>query len=470
MGILRGRDQHKPSHHRLENLRLHRDGAHGDRSRAGSPAAEPLIGYTEFRTDLPGGRHANVATMRAVVVGLRRDRPAADRRGVEPRAGFLDAVRGLVAGRSPGDRRPRLGEPRQRPLGGGAPAIPIQRRRLAVRHEPGQPRHRTAPRTSRRSTGSASTTPASSSGRTIRSKLGFQAIIDGNSHPFRMDRDGTNKHDLTKDSKEFAYGFSASKDGAPDRLSQELPGLRGRCRRLERPQDRDRPALQLRAQWSADGKHLLFVAGEHYNCHPYVVRADGTGLRKLADRGGYRGVIEFLDVPDFHGGSSDIPAWSADGTAVYYTAKVGANVELFRVGARRRERTPDANRRRFAPLPPDAVIRRPMAGLWIEAEWRPATPRHAARGPLRATPHGPRTGPRGHVAPLATDAREVTCRVPDARPQSRAHLMGMSYRMKPRTSPTFLWVWHSAHLFMTTGTTVAASSRRSFPSPTTRSK
>ncbi len=28
-----------------------------------------------------------------------------------------------------------------------------------------------------------------------------------------MDRDGKNKHDLTKDSKEFAYGFSASKDG-----------------------------------------------------------------------------------------------------------------------------------------------------------------------------------------------------------------------------------------------------------------
>src|SRR5438876_831725 len=44
-------------------------------------------------------------------------------------------------------------------------------------------------------------------------KLGFQAIIDGNSHPFRMDRDGRNKRDLTSDSKEFAYGFGASPDG-----------------------------------------------------------------------------------------------------------------------------------------------------------------------------------------------------------------------------------------------------------------
>ena len=43
-------------------------------------------------------------------------------------------------------------------------------------------------------------------------KLGFQAIVDGNSHPFQMDRDGKNKRDLTKDSQEFTYGFSASPD------------------------------------------------------------------------------------------------------------------------------------------------------------------------------------------------------------------------------------------------------------------
>jgi len=83
--------------------------------------------------------------------------------------------------------------------------------------------------------------------------------------------------------------------------------------------------------WSPDGKWVLFVSGEHYNCHPYLVRADGTGLRKLADRGGYRGVIEFLDVYDFHGGSSDTPVWSLDGKAVFYTTKVGESVELFRV-------------------------------------------------------------------------------------------------------------------------------------------
>src|SRR5438093_609647 len=30
----------------------------------------PVIGYTEFRTDLKGGRHANVRTMRAVLVNV----------------------------------------------------------------------------------------------------------------------------------------------------------------------------------------------------------------------------------------------------------------------------------------------------------------------------------------------------------------------------------------------------------------
>ena len=51
------------------------------RAKAEPPGTNPLIGYTEFRTDLPGGRHANVATMRAAVVGDGRHRPAAHRRG-----------------------------------------------------------------------------------------------------------------------------------------------------------------------------------------------------------------------------------------------------------------------------------------------------------------------------------------------------------------------------------------------------
>ena len=69
----------------------------------------------------------------------------------------------------------------------------------------------------------------------------------------------------------------------------------------------------------------------HHQSNPYIVRRDGTGLRKLADRNGYWGSILFLDVLDYHEGSSDVPVWSTDGKSVFYTAQVGKAVELFQV-------------------------------------------------------------------------------------------------------------------------------------------
>jgi Tol biopolymer transport system component len=62
-----------------------------------------------------------------------------------------------------------------------------------------------------------------------------------------------------------------------------------------------------------------------------VVRSDGTGLRKLADRGDYSGSFEPLKHPDFHSAGSDLPVWSPDSQWVYFTAQVGPAVELMRV-------------------------------------------------------------------------------------------------------------------------------------------
>jgi Tol biopolymer transport system component len=161
-------------------------------------------------------------------------------------------------------------------------------------------------------------------------QLGFQAIVGGNSHPFRMDRDGRHKRDLTEGSPEFAYGFSASPDGRRIAYHKSyqvyLADADGsNAHKVET----DKP-FNFAPQWSPDGRHVLFLAGEHYDCHPHVVEADGSWLRKLADRRGYTGVIAFLDVPDFHGGSSDVPTWAVDSAGVFFTAKVDANVELFR--------------------------------------------------------------------------------------------------------------------------------------------
>src|SRR5262249_35598031 len=90
-----------------------------------------------------------------------------------------------------------------------------------------------------------------------KSKLGFQALIEGNSHPFRMNRDGTHKRDLTKDSKEFAYGFNASPDGKRIAYHKSyqvfLADADGRnARRLDTGQP-----FNFVPQWSPDGTSVL---------------------------------------------------------------------------------------------------------------------------------------------------------------------------------------------------------------------
>ena len=203
-----------------------------------------------------------------------------------------------------------------------------------------------------------------------------------------MDRDGKNKRDLTEGSREFAYGFNASPDGRRIAYHKSYKVYIADADGSNAREVVTGLPFNFVPQWSADGKHLLFVAGEHYNCHPHVVRADGTGLRKLADRGGYRGVVEFLDVPDFHGGSSDVPVWSTDGSSVFYTARVGANVELFQATLDGRNEQLTRTPGRLAALSPTTLARRTLAGFRLEARRHPAALRACGFriGPFAGSP------------------------------------------------------------------------------------
>ena len=162
-------------------------------------------------------------------------------------------------------------------------------------------------------------------------KLGFNPLINGIAKPFVMDIDGRNKKDLSSGTEGFTYGYSASPDGKSISYHKNYQVyIADADGTSERHIDTGNP-FNFAPQWSPDGRMLLFVSGEHYNCHPYVVQSDGTRLRKLADRQGYTGVMTTIDVYNFHGGSSDVPVWSKDGKWVYYTAKVGESTELMRV-------------------------------------------------------------------------------------------------------------------------------------------
>jgi Tol biopolymer transport system component len=291
---------------------------------------DALVGYTELRTNLSGGRHANVVTMRAAVVkadGACR-RPLAVHLTRRPNtwtqfAGWSPDGKTAVIGRGWESAENGKWEEEHKTFRFTADGCLYDCYLLDL--AAGKATNLTAVERVSFYNSGLFFWPGDPT------KLGFQALIDGNSHPFRMDRDGKNKHDLTKESKEFAYGFSASRDGKRIAYHKSYRVYLANADGSDARMVKTGKPFNFAPQWSPDGSAVLFLCGEHYDCHPHVVKADGSGLRKLADRGGYRGVIEFLDVPDFHGGSSDLPAWAADGKSVFYTAKVGKRVELFRV-------------------------------------------------------------------------------------------------------------------------------------------
>jgi hypothetical protein len=257
----------------------------------GDTLPDALIGYTEHRTDLPGGRHANVKTRRAVVV-------KADGTGRRVLAEELTREAGSstqFVGWSPDGKAARLSRSWKSDAVG----------KWEEEHK------------DFRTTGDG-----------VRYDAYLIDLASGKATKETPVED-KKKSELIK---HLVHGLSVSPDGK--RSAFEDPGYRlyladGDGSNAKQVQTGLR--FHLMPSWSPDGLRVLFVAGEHYDCHPHVIKADGTGLKKLAGRNGYRGVIDILDVYDFHDGSSDLPVWAADSKSVFYTAKVGSNVELFRV-------------------------------------------------------------------------------------------------------------------------------------------
>jgi Tol biopolymer transport system component len=319
----------------------------------GQAVTQELVGYTEHRTDLPGGRQANISTSRAMVVKA----DGTERRSLGVELADQTGAWTQFAGWSPDGRTAVV-------LRGWESAQNAQweEEHKTFRFTPegwlvdsylidvatGQAENVTGVERVSFYNSGLFFWPKDSK------KLGFTALIGGNSKPFSMDRDGRNKMDLTANSNGFAYGFSSSPDGSRISYHENYQVYLADADGSNRIHVQTGHPFVFAPSWSPDGKWLLFVSGEHYDCHPHIVKSDGTGLRKLADRGGYRGVTEFLDVPDFHGGSSDVPVWAVDSRSVFYTAQVGQSVELFQVmldGATQRLTNSEAGTSHYHPKP-----------------------------------------------------------------------------------------------------------------------
>jgi Tol biopolymer transport system component len=287
------------------------------------------LGFTVLRTNLPGGRHANTRTMRAMVASLdgTRQREIAADLTIKPDtwtqfAGWSpDGTQAIILS---GWHSPENAawEEEHKTFRFDAKTRLVDS--LLVDVETGKRENPTAVnRVSFYNTGLFYWPKEPN-------RLGFTALIHGESHPYRMDLNGANKVDLTSGAMGFTYGFSSSPDGKRVAYQKDYQVYVADADGSHATQVKTGNPFNFGPTWSADSRWVLFVSGEHHNCHPHVAKADGTGQRKLADRGGHRGVIQFLDVPDFHDGSSDTPCWAVDGHSVFYTAQVGESIELFR--------------------------------------------------------------------------------------------------------------------------------------------
>jgi TolB protein len=252
------------------------------------------IGYTELRTNLPGGRHPNQATMRACLVqadGTKR-RLLAQELTEKPHSWSQ------FTGWSPDGKLAIIVHASNHPDNAA-----LEEKQRDFRFE----------------------------GRAGASYLFNMATEELTNLTASMDLDTRNKKDLAKKLGNLVHGVNISPDGK--RLAYEDRSYRlfladadgGNAQHIKTGH-----SFNFIPMWSGDGNWVLFLAGEHYNCHPHVLRKDGKELRKVGDRKGYKGVVDFLDVPDFHQGSSDLPCWSPDSKWIYYTAKIGKSVEIMR--------------------------------------------------------------------------------------------------------------------------------------------
>ena len=202
-----------------------------------SPQVEPppdlLIGYTELRTNLPGGRYVNDATRRAVVV-------KADGTGRRVLAEELTREAGSstqFGGWSPDGKAARLGR--------------YWKSEEAGKWEEDHKDFRPIGDGVRQDTYLVDLASGKATKQTPVEDKKASALVKNLVHGRSFSPDG--KRSAFEDRAYRLY--LADADGS--NAKQIKTGLR----------------FHLIPSWSPDGAWVLFVAGEHYDCHPHVIKS-----------------------------------------------------------------------------------------------------------------------------------------------------------------------------------------------------
>jgi len=315
-----------------------------------------LIGYTEYRTNLPGGRPANVMSRRAFVI--RAD--GTGRREMAPQLTAEPNHWSEVTGWSPDGRQVIIQTGWQSEENAAWERIHKEKRLdegfmvdcCLVDIVTGETRNLTSVERVCHYNSSLFFWPGD------RTKLGFVAVLaPGKEKIYNMNLDGTNKRDVSQE----ACGFSVSDDGKRIAYEKNYQLYLANADVSSEIKIQTGNPFNHLPLWSPDGRWVLFLSGRIHDSHPFVVQSDGTGLRKLGDRGGYEGWAPDFDIEDYRQSSDDFPCWSQDGKWVYYTARAGGAVELLRVSL-------DGKTERLTHSPAGTLTYDPKAspdGKWI---------------------------------------------------------------------------------------------------------
>lgn len=174
------------------------------------------------------------------------------------------------------------------------------------------------------------------------SKLGYIALNGGTAVTHTMNLDGTDKEQLQSNGG-FTYGLSFSPDHTHYAYHSEYKVWIGDFSTMTAKEVHTPCNFNFGPLWSPDSSKIVFYCGAtNYAPAIYMANADGSNVHIVSDRNGYNGSVPFLDVTDYHNGTTDNMAWLSNSELVF-AIKLNGSGQLvkFNIDTEQAERLTD---------------------------------------------------------------------------------------------------------------------------------